>query len=786
MKTLILAGVGLAALTMPQAAIAQIAESDETLAEKNEAQQLNEPDNDFGAIIVTAQKRAENVQDIPIAISALGADYLDKRDVTSIADLGSVAPNLKIERAPSNKTISQISIRGSVTINPSILFEPAVGLYVDGVYIAKAQGSVFDVADLERVEVLRGPQGTLYGRNTLAGAINLVTKKPSGEFGGKLEATYGRFDDRRLRGTIDLPQVGIFSAKVSGQYRQRDGIIDVVETPGFGPVPYEDTNDIDTYSVMAQLRAEPTDRITLDYTYDYSDTDQRPDYAQLYSVNLNGNPADIFDPSNPFYSGIPLAAFANKERQGTASLDGTPLFEKAELSGHALTAEFDLGPATIKSITAYREVEFADSLDLDGSPLDVALTQRFTDYEQFSQELQLTGDALNDRLRYVLGVFYFEDDAYTNNPQSYFFNTTNFDSQYGGSTENYAAYAQVDFKVSDRLTATGGLRWNQEEKTISRTLRFLPSVFDAPGTPAFTAIDVAEGDVPKAKYDDLSPSFALRYELSNAIDVYGRYAAGFKSGGFNAETNLFGVPGSNCADGAIELCNPYRPETVDSFEVGVKSRLLDNRLTLNIAAFWDEKKDIQLSVFDGSGAAASTVVNAAEARIRGVEIEAYARPGDRLQVAGSFAYLDADYKSFIDSGIDVSDNRAFPQTPSYTANASVDWTAFESVGAQLNLVGDINFVSEYFTYPYAFDGDPGVVQLAGNTRSPGRTIVNARAILSQIALGGAEASITGWVQNLFGEDEPANFIDFGPGFGGLNVAYYPDPTTYGVTVGFDF
>ena len=190
-----------------------------------------QPDSNPGDIIVTAQKRSERLQEVPIAVSAVGSEFLQSRDISSIDRLGSVAPNVKIERAPSNKTISQISIRGSVTINPAITWEPAVGLYMDGVYIAKAQGSIFDVADLERIEVLRGPQGTLYGRNTLAGAVNLITKKPSGVLGGFLEGSYGNFDYKKVKGSLDLPQFGVFSVKLSGQIQQRDCFIDLVDNP---------------------------------------------------------------------------------------------------------------------------------------------------------------------------------------------------------------------------------------------------------------------------------------------------------------------------------------------------------------------------------------------------------------------------------------------------------------------------------------------------------------------------------------------------------------------------
>ena len=180
MKAL-LAGASACALTFGLAAPALGQESDDPATDAD----------GIGMIIVTAQKRSENVQDVPIAITAIGSQFLESRGIDSIDDLGTIAPNVKFERAPASKTISQIAIRGSVTINPAITWEPAVGLYLDGVYIAKAQGSIFDIADLERVEILRGPQGTLYGRNALAGAVNLVTKKPSGEAGGMAELTYG-------------------------------------------------------------------------------------------------------------------------------------------------------------------------------------------------------------------------------------------------------------------------------------------------------------------------------------------------------------------------------------------------------------------------------------------------------------------------------------------------------------------------------------------------------------------------------------------------------------------
>ncbi|MDP3674911.1 MAG: TonB-dependent receptor [Novosphingobium sp.] len=763
------------------------------------AQETAPPPEDqsgIGEIIVTAQKRAENIQDVPIAISAVSSEYLESRGITSIDSLGSIAPNVKIERAPSNKTITQISIRGSVTINPAVTWEPAVGLYLDGVYIAKAQGSIFDVADLERVEVLRGPQGTLYGRNALAGAVNLIPKKPSGELGLTAEASYGNFGYWKGRAIVDLPAFGPLSVKVSGQIQKRDGFIEVVPNPfpqAFlaGPVTIKDTNDLDGRSVMAQVRFQPDgSALTADYMFDYSKFDQRPDFAQLVRVNRNGDPRDIFDPNSPSYpfagAFFPLNLYADPERRGFGSIDADPLFEKSRTYGHALTLALDVGATTLKSITAYRDLEWGDRLDLDGSPLPVAATERDTDFHSFSQELQASGRAISDRLNYVVGLFYYKEKAETLGPQSFFGGGSAFQSDYGSHTTAYAAFAQADFDITEQFRLSLGGRYTHEKKDIRR---FLQVINDASIPAAFlplTVADIAYGDVPDAKFNSFSPAATLAWSPNDNINAYARFARGFKSGGFNGETNSFGAPSPDCPSGAVELCDPYDAEKVDSYELGIKTRLLDRKLIVNLAAFWDEHKDIQLSIFTATGAASSIVRNAAAARIRGLELEVIAKPTDALTINGSAAFLDADYKRFIEFGADVSNNRAFPHAPKYTASLGADWRVLEGNWGKFNLVGDVNHVSRYFTFPYALVTPTPSDQNANNTRSPGRTIVNASARLSELPLGSARGELSFWVRNLTRENDPTNFIDFGPGFGGLTVGYFPDPRTYGVTVGIKY
>ena len=756
------------------------------------AQESQNSDDGIGEIVVTAQKRAENIQDVPIAISAVGSEFLESRGINSIDALGTIAPNVKIERAPSNKTISQIAIRGSVTINPAVTWEPAVGLYLDGVYIAKAQGSIFDVADLERVEVLRGPQGTLYGRNALAGAINLVTRKPSGEFGGSAEASYGNFNYRRGKATLDLPAFGPFSVKLSGQMQKRDGFVKVEPNPfpqAFlaRPTSVKDLGNLNTHSAMAQVRFKPEGNFTADYQFDYSRHNQRTDFSQLISVlpnNLFTNPAI-------FSTIAPLGLYANPDRQNRASVDGNPLYEKSRTYGHSLTLSLDLGAATLKSITAYRDLRWQDSADLDGSPLDIAQTQRDTSFHAWSQEVQLTGAAMDDRLTYVTGAFYYKEKAETLGPQRFFGflnqigapGAADLQSDYGSHTRALALYAQLDYKLTDALKLTLGGRYTNEKKDIRRSF--------AVGTPRTVLFNLPYGGVPDAKFNNFSPTVTLSYAASDDINLYGRWARGYKSGGFNGETDVAGLIGrpfscTTAPGSTSELCNPYRPEKVDSYEVGVKTRLADGKLIFNVAGFWDEHKDIQLSVFTAQGAAASVVLNAAAARIRGLEFEAVARPVDNITINGSLAILDADYGSFIDGGIDVSNNRAFPHTPKATAALGFDWRLLQGDWGKVSLTGDWNHVSSYYTFPFALTGNPAAQTIAGNTKSKGRDIINMNLRLSDFDLGGAKGEFSLWVRNLTKEDSPSNFIDFGPGFGGLTLGYFPDPRTWGATLGVRF
>ena len=706
-------------------------------------------------IVVTAQKREQNIRDVPFSITAIGEAVVESRDITDISEIGPMVPNLQVTHPPGNSTAAQIAIRGGVTINPALTWETTVGLYLDGVYIGKTQGSVFDVVQVERMEVLRGPQGTLYGRNTLAGGINIVSKAPSGELSGYARAGIGDLGHRTLAASLDLPTLGAARISLSGRNESRDGWVDVGDAPGFPPSSVGGLNELDSTAFRAAMDVDVGDRATLAYRFDYSEADQASSHSQLHRLD-----ADF---------GLPLLGFVSTEREDQASVDG-PSFERSEVSGHSLTLNVDVTESlSFKSITALRDLSWADGLDLDGSPLDVAHTQRHSDYDSFSQEVQLIGS--RGSLSYVAGFYYFKDEGFTDNPQRFFgaFGpfASIFVSRYGFETEAVAAFAQFDYALSDALTLTAGLRYTDESKEIERELgnEGLPRTI-----PAGTTGDTG--------FDDITPTLSLTYALDESTTAYVRYAEGFKSGGFNGE-----------AQSAAETLLPYGSETVRSIEAGIKGIWLDNRLRGSAAIFRNDHKDMQLSVFTAEGAAGSSVRNAGEAIIQGFEVEGSLQLSDRIGVAAGYGYLDPEYDKFLDCGgsVDVSGNRAFPHAPEHSFNASLDALVASTDWGELAFILDYNRVSEHYLYPFPIVPDTNAAcapsALAPSTQVGDYGVTNARLILSDVSVGeNTSISATLWVKNLADEEYRANMLDFGPAFASLTTAYYGLPRTYGLDV----
>lgn len=737
-------------------------------------------------VVVTAQRREEKLQEVPLAVTAFSSDQLESRGIANITDLSALSPGLQISKTPSNSTISQISIRGVTQINPAIYWDPAVGVYVDGVYIGKAQGSIFDVVDLASVEVLRGPQGTLYGRNTMAGAINLRTKAPSGVFGGSASVEVGNYDSMVQKASVDLPKIGIASISLGVRSERRDGWVTTSRTS-----PTSDLNDRHNDAIRLAMDLDFSDAIKGEYRFDRSNVDQSNNWDQLYRAD-----AAFFDASGL----VGFAGYASQDRLERADID-SPSFEESKVLGHSLTLSWNVDEHnTLKSITGYRRLEWNDSLDLDGSPYPVAFTQRFTDYDQISQDLQLLGAI--DRWHYVAGLYYFGDDGETNNPQSFFGGGSTFDSRYSTRSKAYAAYGQIDFKPIEAMTLSAGLRYTSEKKELSRVLGCNQAAFGNPYcTPAegesFVYL-IPEGSThPSKTFSATTPMASAAYRFNDTINVYARYAEGFKSGGFNGEySNTFVLGATQDELAALnqnETETPFRPEKQKSIELGAKTTWLDGRALVNGAVFHNKLEDLQTSTFLGGSesAAGSVIRNAGAATVQGVEIEVVLIPVRGTQLRLSYSYLDAEYDRFDDGGINQADNRAFVHAPKNSFNAMIDSVIHRAAWGNVRGVLDYSYTGSIYTYPYqlasaADPNDPDAynpgAQTADHSKVEAYSMLNARLGIADCRLGeNASGDLFFWVRNLTDEDTASNFIDFGPGFGNLTVANFIEPRTYGVS-----
>lgn len=709
------------------------------------------------AIEVTAQRRAQLLEEVPMALTALDADQLQARGIENLADLSALAPGLKVSRTISNNTISQISIRGVTQINPAIYWDPAVGVYVDGIYLGKSQGSIFNVVDLERVEVLRGPQGTLYGRNTLAGAINLITRRPTGSYGGMASLEVGNFNALVQRVSVDLPQVGAARVSLAARSERRDGW---VETDRLSS--RNELNDRRNDGLRLAVDADLSDRLTAEYRLDRSNVNQSNNFTQLINADLPN-----------------LAPFVRTQRQTRASVDA-PSFEEVRILGHALTLGYQLGEGVnLKSISGYRRMTWNDSLDLDGSPEDVAFTQRFTDYDQWSQDLQLLISRPSWDL--VGGVYYFEDEGYTDNPQRFFGGAATFDSQYGTDTRALAGYGQLDYRPVDMVTLSAGVRYTRERKGLSRIF----GVFNPEADAVFFLIP--QGTEARETFSATTPMVSAAWQLQPRLNLYLRYAEGFKSGGFNGEFSQppSGDPeediGELIALNIAETRTPFRPERSKTLEAGLKSTFAGGRAQLNAAVFQNEITDLQNSIFLGSGAAATVIRNAGAATVRGVELEAAFIPFRGTTVRANLALLDPEYDEFIDGGMNVAGNRAFVHAPDYTFNVMVDSEWLRRDWGALRTTVDYAYTDAFFTYPYQLDGANPFAQVAANSEVQGHGLLNLRLAFTDLPLGAGRGELAFWVRNALDEDTASNFIDFGPFFGNLRVANFIEPRTFGLT-----
>jgi iron complex outermembrane receptor protein len=779
-----LGAVALALISVPAAA-------QETAQETEEASATRVPE-----IVVTAQFREQALQDVPIAISAVNAEELEQRSVTSVLDVANSVPNVEMSSGGSGygAQTNQAFIRGLGQIDFLTAFEPRVGFYVDDVYYATTYGSVFDVLDLERVEILRGPQGTLFGRNSVGGALRLISKKPRGDDSGYIEATAGSRSRYQLRAAYDLGISDTLALRVVGSAKGQNGHVDLLDYKcvypqygnnqvggvGQGPVNRNSCKrgtlgGGDSYSFRGTLGWDATPDIQVylsgDYTHERSessaeviiDTQSSRINPETGSIgggrippegpNTNGLATWLrglgttyygFDVSTPEKLEAVVQSFQSPDGKSTfarygnerTGLDNPPVGE-LEAYGGSLTIEAGLAEALhVTSITAYRE--YSGDFGQSSLAVPVQEVRNGLSHRQFSQELRLLGSALDDVLDYTLGGYFL--DTKTLNParvqtEGFIPSALDFFSDDTATLQSWALFGAIDVRPIERLTLSAGLRYSNEAKTYTFRRDYSPSNLSV-----LNFIATGENND-----DRFNPRFSIAYEVSDEINVYGSYATGFTASAFNARP--FG------ATGIFAL----QPEDVTSYELGFKSNLFDRMLRLNAAAFLTKFDAIVGTLSDptyrGGACAVFCNENVGNAEIKGFEVEAMARPVANLMLSANVGYTDFQYKKLLATTQGLSLDSPQTRVPKWNMSGAVQYDVPLADGQTLTPRVDVSRRSQIFHSNNI---------LAVSSVQPGYTLVNFRLTYRNEEKG---FSIAGAVTNVFDEYHYTALTDQRESFG---------------------
>ncbi|MBK6676433.1 MAG: TonB-dependent receptor [Rhodocyclaceae bacterium] len=772
-------------------------------------------------VIITAQKRQERLQDVPLAVTAISGAQLETRGIEGAKDLSSLAPTLMVTYGNSgNTSMSIISIRGTGSGAPSIFLDTAVGTYVDGVFTGKNQGGLFDIVDLERVEILRGPQGTLFGRNTLSGAINFITKKPSGVFGGSVGVDIGNHGALIQRFAVDLPSMGPLKLSVAARDENRDGYMKNHNGKDNGQV------DKQTYRIAATLDATRDFQAT--YVYDHTDLDNTPLPVTLYTpYGWRGN---ITTTTNTSALGYPFRAAiaAGASTSYPSSRNSTPginQWERMKTDNHALTLTYALNPNnTLKYIFADRSMRWGDSLDLDGIPAPIYAYTRKTTLDTKSHELQWVGNV--GRLKYVAGYYKYEEDNYTANPQV-ISGALNFTNNFGGSVDSKAFFGQLDYDFTDKWSGSLGVRRSEDTKGVDSsrygTVGYLGAMTPA-GLPALINLGAAGlqpvstslGDIlqplgggavldlskqptgattvamasafdarAKKTFTATTPAASLTYKFNEGLNVYGRVAKGYRSGGFPAE-----AAGGNTAQVTSARTTPFKPEKSTTIELGFKSTFMDGRAQLNGAIYQNKIDDMQTQRMV-PGTTSSITVNAGKVTNQGFELEGQMVVADGWKVGANWGYVDVEIDKWMDIGlnngglpVDTAGNRVPSYAPKNTFNVNVDGRLAKTAWGTLRIAADVSYTDQMYNVPCIKDltaANAGGTYYAPYCKVPARTLGNARLTLAGVPVGGpGRADIALWVRNIGNVRKPVNYIDMDY----FRVATWTEPRMYGLSLSY--
>lgn len=703
--------------------------------------------NVLKAVVVTAQKRTQSLQEVPISMTVLGDDQIEKSHIRSLYDIQQLAPNFEAVQSPG---WSGIAVRGVGGGGRNVGWDTRVGVYLDGVYIGQAQALDQSLNDIEQIEVLRGPQGHLFGRNTVAGAMNITTRAPSKAFEASVSGGVGNHGARELNAAVSGPMSAGAQGKLTVASETRDGLT----TNLFGGDKLE---NLDRLGARGQLAFQPTSRLTVDLYADYTKVDQR--------LGLGEPTTGMFDSPLP---GGPLP-------HRTVNYNFTP-YKNSELSGLSLTLNYALdGGRKLTAITGYRDTRQDRANDTDYGPLDLFRVEYTDRFKQTSQEVRVASPN-SGALRYVAGLYLLTETATTDRKAIVGQDTTAIVPIPGGrrapfgalgvapgaritndghiKTNTYALFANLEYDLAPSWTANLGARYTHETKDLFYNLNGAAS--------GGFRIATLQGYTDSRSENKLTPTLGVSHALNKEHTLYAKYATGFKSGGWNTDF-------LNAAQiaGGLE----FNTETVKSYELGAKGQLLGGRAQYDVAVFSSRFDDYQVFQFINVGNTTALVLNnAAKVDTSGLEASGRWRVSRALTVGANLGLLRAVYKSFPNgggAGVDYSGQR-LSDTPRVTAALTVTY-AIPAPG----LGGRFDVAADY--------SHRGSTVLGGIYQDlPTRDLVNARLSFTP-SNGNWSASV--WARNLFNEDY---VIARGRDFLGNQFNTRGLPRLVGITAKYDF
>jgi len=707
-------------------------------------------------IEVTARKSLETLQSVPVAVTSIGAAELGQNGITVITEIQQFSPNTTLQSSRGTNSTLTAFVRGVGQEDPLWGYEQGVGIYVDDVYLARPQGSVLDIIDVERIEVLRGPQGSLYGKNTVGGAIKYVTKKMSGDMEFDIQATLGDYarQDFKVAGKIPVIDDKLYFGFALASLT-RDGYGEFLEAS----LDNQDTENYNKDVFAGRLTVEftPTDDLFFRFNYDKTkdESNAKGGYRILPSLLTDAPvPDSVYDS----YTSLPTENLVENE-------------------GWSLTAEYFINDFwSLKSVTAARENYSPTNIDFDNTPLQIFDVPAVYDDEQFSQEIQLNYSG--DNLNFVSGLYYFDSES-CGHYDAIIFQALTVDQSGCQSSESYSVYGQGSYNLTEKLSFTLGARYTDEEKEADVTRDVYGSI-EYPLSnwiPGYTRGDLPQTEVldGKKSWSNFNPKVGFEYQIDDDMMVYASYAQGFKSGTFNprAKTN---EPAVN-------------PEIVDSVELGIKSEWFD-QLRVNATVFSLEHKDRQYtSVVPNEDPTVldTRLGNIGQSEATGLELEIEYAATDNLNFNLAFGYIDSEFTEVLSwngTGYDdISDNYTVANTPDTTANFGITYDIETSVGS---FVVNGN---------YYYRGDYALVELQNRLTQDAYGLLNLginwysndsdwTAALHWKNITDEEYMV-GAYDFTGGQDENGTWL---PGFGGDTtlIAYYGDPSTVALTIGYSF